>query len=146
MSVRSLVFGQQESTDSNSDCESGDDAEIKTIGSGVAVNKYKYECIDFNHPLKAAPVLCLLYFGQETLASHTVSAKGNNSQSAKPQLPESILSTLLNHVMKKYFALHGENAKVRINEHERVPLTFRLLRKSVMKKCYYCSKAIKKAT
>ncbi len=100
--------------------------------------------IDFRDPLSAVQELSLLHFGKDTLEPHSVTGKGtakNKSGVQKPQLNSQELSAILRHVIEKFHDVKGATAKVINESGELVPLTLKLLRKAVMKKCYSCAKS-----
>jgi BEN domain len=136
-------------SEKNSSDESGSTSEEddrttrkKSIGHDVIVDRDQYELIDFYHPLKAVAELCLLYFGRNIMATHSVTggqAPGKKIGEKKSKLPPKQLSAILNHVLTKFQKLRGAGAKIEDKNGERVPLTLRMLRQAVMKKCYSCS-------
>ncbi len=122
--------------------ETGDSREEKKIGNGVSVDRGKYELIDFYNPLKAVTDLCMLYYGKKTMATHSVTGgQGPTAKNGqrKPRLPPKQLSIILNHVLNKFEKLHGPRGRILDKNGERIPLTQKLLRQAVMKKCYACA-------
>jgi len=117
--------------------DKGKSSHDKKIGHGIFVDRTKYELIDFYNPVKAVGDLALLYFGKKTMASHSVSGRqAPGKKIKKPQLPPTKLSIILNYVLAMYKKLNGSKAKILNKEGERIPLTIKLLRQAVMRKCY----------